>query len=227
MISFNSVTKKYKSGHTALRDITFNIDPGEFVFVLGPSGSGKTTLLRLLLREILPTSGSVVIAGQDLSTITKKDIPQFRRQIGAAFQDFRLLNDKSAYENIALVLDILGKTEAEITRRTHSLLEQVGLREKMNLFPSQLSGGEVQRVAIARAIAADPVLLFADEPTGNLDRHTAKQIVDLLKTINQSGTAVIMATHDEKLADDYGFRQLYINDGMLEKDKPGRKGEKS
>jgi cell division transport system ATP-binding protein len=218
MINFESVTKKFKNGHVALHQVTFKIDPGEFIFLLGPSGSGKTTLLRLLLREILPSSGNIAIADQDLIKIPKKAIPKLRRQIGAAFQDFKLLLDRSAYENVALVLDIMGKTETEIKQRTQELLEQVGLKDKMHLFPSQLSGGEIQRVAIARAIASDPVLLFADEPTGNLDKETGTQIVNLLKTINESGTAVIMATHDPSYLTAFDCREIYLNNGVLEKD---------
>ena len=218
MISFQQVTKTYPSGHTALEDISFTIDPGEFIFLLGPSGSGKTTILRLILRETLPTSGIVSVADQDLSQLPSREIPHLRRQIGSAFQDFKLLPDKSAFENVALALDILGKTASEIQDLTGHLLSKVGLKEKINLFPSQLSGGEIQRVAIARALATNPVLLFADEPTGNLDKDTSTQIVELLQHINREGTTVIMATHDLNMANTYPYRQIHLKNGRLDKD---------
>lgn len=218
MINFRAVTKKYLSGHTALDEISFDIEAGEFVFILGTSGSGKTTLLRLILREIKPSSGQILVAEHDLNTIPHKQIPHFRRQIGSAFQDFKLLPDKSAFENVQLALDIIGTGNKEINSRAEELLSQVGLEDKMYLFPSQLSGGEIQRVAIARALATDPVLLFADEPTGNLDPETSVQIINLLKDINEAGTTVIMATHDLNLANSFGYRQLHLHKGNLVKD---------
>lgn len=218
MINFNSVTKTYPSGHTALENVTFRVKPGEFVFLLGPSGSGKTTILRLILRETSPSSGSILVAEHDLQDLPKHEIPHLRRQIGSAFQDFKLLPDKSAFENVALALDILGKSDAEIIELTSKLLDKVGLTDKINLFPSQLSGGEIQRVAIARAMATEPVLFFADEPTGNLDADTASQIVDLLQQINTEGTTVIMATHDQQLASTFGHRQIHLNQGRLVED---------
>lgn len=218
MITFDSVTKEYPSGHQALVDVSFSIEPGEFVFLLGPSGSGKTTILRLLLREIQPSFGSILVADHDLSTLPKKEIPFLRRQIGSAFQDFKLLPDKSAFENVALSLDILGKSDSQIVEDAKKLLDQVGLKDKIHLFPSQLSGGEIQRVAIARALATDPVLLFADEPTGNLDTDTSDQIVSLLEDINKAGTTVIMATHDHSLANRRPKRQLHLNLAKLVKD---------
>jgi len=222
MIAFESVTKQYPNGHLALDQMSFIIEPGEFVFLLGPSGSGKTTILRLILRETLPTSGQVTVAGHDISQLPTKEIPNLRRQIGSAFQDFKLLPDKSAFENVALALDILGKSVQEIHSKSIQLLEKVGLSDKIHLFPSQLSGGEIQRVAIARAIATEPVLLFADEPTGNLDQKTASQIVDLLKQIHEDGTTVIMATHDQRLAESYGYRQLHVDIGRLVKDSASK-----
>lgn len=223
MISFHQVTKQFPSGHIALEDINFTIDPGEFIFLLGPSGSGKTTILRLIIRETFPTAGIVSVARQDLSQLPDREIPHLRRQIGSAFQDFKLLPDKSAFENVALALDILGKSADEIEIRTGELLQKVGLREKINLYPSQLSGGEIQRVAIARALATDPVLLFADEPTGNLDKHTGLQIVELLQKINREGTTVIMATHDLNLAKTYPYRQIHLDQGKLIKDTRSEK----
>lgn len=221
MITFNSVTKTYPSGHTALSEISFHIDPGEFVFLLGPSGSGKTSILRLILRETDPSSGQILVAEHDLQDLPRREIPHLRRQIGSAFQDFKLLPDKSAYENVAIALDILGRSDEEIATQTASLLDKVGLKDKLNLFPSQLSGGEIQRVAIARALASDPVLFFADEPTGNLDPNTSYQIVELLQNINRSGTTVIMATHDLNLAKHFGYRQLHLESGKLVEDRPG------
>ncbi len=218
MITFESVTKQYPSGHTALNDLTFNIDAGEFVFLLGPSGSGKTTILRLMLREITPTKGKILIADHDLNLIPNKEIPYLRRQIGSAFQDFKLLPDKSAYENVALALDILGKGQTHTQKLTYALLDRVGLKEKIHLYPSQLSGGEIQRVAIARALATNPVLLFADEPTGNLDQEASAKIIELLQLINAEGTTVIMSTHDQNLADKFKHRQLHISQGQLVKD---------
>jgi len=218
MITFDSVSKIYAPNHIALDDLSFQVDPGEFVFVLGHSGAGKTTLLRLILREIRPTSGKIIVADHDLSLLPDKEIPHLRRQIGSAFQDFKLITDKTAFENIRLAIEILGKPKAEIDQITHSLLEQVGLKDKGSLFPSQLSGGEVQRVTIARALALDPVLLFADEPTGNLDQDTSLQIIKLLNDINENGTTVIMATHDQKLVNKFPHRQIHLEKGKLIKD---------
>lgn len=218
MITFESVTKAYPPNHFALDDVSFHIEPGEFVFVLGHSGAGKTTLLRLIIREIRPSSGKIIVANHDLSQLPDKEVPHLRRQIGSAFQDFKLILDKTAFENVRLAIEILGKPKSEIDQLAMNLLEQVGLQDKVNLFPSQLSGGEVQRVTIARALALDPVLLFADEPTGNLDQDTSLQIIKILNDINQAGTTVIMATHDQKLADKFDHRQIFLEHGKLIKD---------
>lgn len=218
MIVFDKITKKFASGHTALEDVSFSINSGEFVFLMGPSGSGKTTLLRLMLREFEPSEGQIMVADQELSKLPGRKVPMLRRQIGAAFQDFKLIPDKSAFENVALILEIIGKPKNEINKITHELLEKVGLEDKMYLYPSQLSGGEVQRVAIARAIATDPVLLFADEPTGNLDPETSREIIKLLEEINQSGTTIMMATHDMILASEYPHRKIVLTRGKLTQD---------
>ena len=218
MISFDAVTKSFSNGQYALEDISFVVDPGEFVFILGPSGSGKTTLLRLILRELSPTAGKILVADQDLSNLPNHEIPHLRRQIGSAFQDFKLIPYKNAYENVILALDILGMSEDKMKQKGAELLERVGLIEKAHLFPSQLSGGEIQRVAIARALALEPVLLFADEPTGNLDQETSSQIIKLLEDIHSHGTTVIMATHDMDLIKNYSHRQLHFKKGHLEKD---------
>lgn len=215
MIVFDQVTKIYPSGHTALTNISFQIEAGEFVFLMGPSGSGKTTLLRLMLREIEPSEGTIMVANHDLKRLPRRQVPLLRRQIGSAFQDFKLIPDKSAFENVSIALEILGKRQREINHIAAQLLERVGLADKMHLFPAQLSGGEVQRVAIARAIATDPVLLFADEPTGNLDPDTSHEIVTLLQEIHQAGTTIIMATHDVVLANKIGYRQITLHKGAL------------
>lgn len=215
MIKFNQVTKSYPSGHTAIEELDLYIPAGQFVFVTGPSGSGKTTMLRLLLREILPTVGSIQVSGQDLSQIKGRHLPKFRRQIGAAFQDFKLIPDKSAYENVSLILEIIGVDDKQAKEKTEALFEQVGLTDKMHLYPSQLSGGEVQRVTIARAIAADPVVLFADEPTGNLDPTTSHQIIEILEKIHQAGTTIIMATHDMAVIDEYPHRKVELEKGKI------------
>ena len=218
MITFEDVTKIYKSGHIAIEEISFKIEAGEFVFLMGPSGSGKTTLLRLILREVEPSEGTITVADHDISKISNRQLPQFRRQIGSAFQDFKLIPEKSAIENVSLSLEIIGKKNSEIKKRASELLERVGLSEKMNLFPSQLSGGEVQRVAIARAVASEPVLLFADEPTGNLDPETSKEIVNLLQEIHRDGTTVIMSTHDVDLVRNFHYRQIHLSKGKLLQD---------
>lgn len=229
MIVFDGITKVYKSGHTALNNLSFQIDSGEFVFLMGPSGSGKTTLLRLILREIEPSEGKIIVAEHDLSQLPGRKIPLLRRQIGAAFQDFKLITDKSAFENVSVALEILGKPYKEIVHITQALLERVGLADKMHLYPSQLSGGEIQRVAIARAIATDPVLLFADEPTGNLDPETSADIINLLEEINATGTTIIMATHDVAIANQYPHRQITLNKGELSSDtkKPDKSTSES
>lgn len=222
MIRFVDVSKQFASGHLALDGISFSIDAGEFVFLLGTSGSGKTTLLRLILRELVPTSGQIFIASHDLSKLPSRSLPMFRRQVGAAFQDFKLLQDKTAFENVAMAIEILGRPNQQVKDQTAALLEKVGLKEKMFLYPSQLSGGEIQRVAIARAIATEPVLLFADEPTGNLDPETSIEIIELLKAINEAGTTIIMATHEVGLCKRYGYRQLHMKQGKLIKDSANK-----
>lgn len=218
MITFDRVTKVYKSGHVAIENLSFEIEAGEFVFLMGPSGSGKTTLLKLILRETEPSSGKIIVAEHNLDKIPRRQLPLFRRQIGSAFQDFKLIPDKSALENVGIALEIVGKKNRVIRSIAGELLERVGLKDKMHLFPAQLSGGEVQRVAIARAIASEPVLLFADEPTGNLDPQTSEEIVSLLRDIHAQGTTLIMSTHDVELADKFKHRQIILNKGTLEKD---------
>lgn len=229
MIVFDQVTKKFPNGTIALDSLTLHIQPKEFIFVTGHSGAGKTTLLRLLLREVLPTSGSIKFDQTDITKLKNKDIPLLRRQIGAIFQDFKLLSDRTVSENIALSLEIVGTAEAEIAHRVNHLLELVGLKGKGDLFPSQISGGELQRTVIARALAPEPKVLFADEPTGNLDYSTAQAIVQLLHDINELGTTVIMATHNQGIIDKFKNRTVELQHGKVIKDveakskKPDRK----
>lgn len=195
MIEFNEVTKKFGET-TALENISFKIEAGEFVFVVGHSGSGKTTLIKLILKNYRPTAGAIRVGGVDLSEIPSQKIPEYRRRIGVVFQDYRLLPDQTVFENVALALRILGKKEPEIAEPVNEILKMVGLGEKGDFFPAQLSAGELQRSCLARAVVGQPEIILADEPTGNLDLKTARQIVDLLAKINETGKTVLMATHN-------------------------------
>src|SRR3989338_2158155 len=187
MIEFISVTKKYPNGQIALDDINFKIEPGEFTFIVGPSGAGKSSLLKLLTREISPTSGKILINGEDIARIPVAKIPALRRRIGTVFQDFKLLLSRTVFENVAVPLEVRSIKESEVEKEVSSALEKVGLLEKADSFPVQLSGGEVQRTAIARAIIGGPEVLLADEPTGDLDPETARGVVELLEKINKEG----------------------------------------
>jgi len=218
MIQFKDVYKQYKEQHNALADISVEISDGEFVFLIGSSGAGKTTFLKLLLREMLPSKGKVIIDGQDLSKISRNKIHLLRRKVGMVFQDFKLLTDRTVFENIAIALEILGKSDQEITKEVLDVLDLVDLVRKKNLFPKELSQGEMQRVSIARAIAGGPKILLADEPTGNLDPEISWQIMDLLKQIHKIGTTIVMATHNEKIVNEMKTRTLILNKGKLESD---------
>lgn len=219
MIQFRNVTKIYPNGLCALSNVNFTIKDGEFVFVVGASGAGKTTLMKLLLKEIEPTSGSIIVDDIDLSTLKRKEIPYYRRKLGVVFQDFRLLPDRTAYENVAFAMEIVGASPREIRRRVPAVLNMVGLGLKAHAYPYQLSGGEQQRVAIARALVNNPSILIADEPTGNLDPVTAMEIMKILNLINRRGTTVIMATHAKNIVNAMRKRVLQFRKGVLIRDE--------
>jgi len=222
MIKFKNISKIYpiNSEHTvALENVSFVIHPKEFVAIAGQSGAGKTTLLRLLLKEEAPTRGDVIVDGQNLDSIRYKDLPCYRRKIGAVFQDFKLISNKTAYENIAFAMEAAGKTDEEIEKDIPEILKLIGLSERAYHFPSQLSGGEKQRIAIGRALAHRPVILVADEPTGNLDPLHTWDIVRLLCRINEMGTTVILATHDREVINTIGKRVITLDKGRLIRDE--------
>ena len=199
MITLKNVTKEYNKGNIGLEDVSLDIANGEFVFIVGKSGSGKTTLMKLLQKELDVTSGQIIVNGQDYKKLTQRNLPKFRRQMGMVFQDFRLLKDRTIFENVAFAQQVVEVPHRYIKRQVENMLEMVGLKDRMNAFPNELSGGEQQRVAIARALVNHPVLLLADEPTGNLDPVTAKGIMELLSEINKSGTTVLVVTHNKEL----------------------------
>ena len=220
MIKFENVTKVYsKSDRPALDNISLEVEKGEFVFLVGLSGSGKSTFLRLVLREEKPTSGSIHVAGKDLKTLSNWKVPQLRRQLGTVFQDFRLLPNKTVTENVAFTLHVLGFSRKEIAREVPEVLELVGLEDKGDRKPSELSGGEQQRVAIARAYVSKPAILIADEPTGNLDPATSVGIMKLLDRINREGTTVVMATHDAGIVDQMRKRVIELEAGHVVRDQ--------
>ncbi len=222
MISIASVTKKYKgTANPALDNVSLEIEKGEFVFLVGTSGSGKSSLMRLMLREDVPTSGSVHVLGENLVSISSRRVPYFRRKLGVVFQDFRLLPNKTAFENVAFSLEVIGKSQGFIETAVPDVLRLVGLAEKMDRLPTQLSGGEQQRVALARAIVNKPAVLLADEPTGNLDEATSDGIMALIERINLAGTTVVMATHDRKIVDRLQKRVVEISDGRIVRDQVG------
>ncbi len=219
MIRFENVTKKYENGTIALENVSFHIKKGEFVFLVGPSGAGKSTLTKLLMREDVPTSGSIKIEGIKIEELDARDIPYLRRSIGVVFQDFRLLDDRTVFENIAFAMKVVGASRREIRRQVPSLLNLVGLSNKARLFPTQLSRGEAQRVAVARALANNPPILLADEPTASLPPKKAEEIVNLLMDINLRGTTVIMSTHAKDIVDMMQKRVIAIEDGVVVRDE--------
>ena len=227
MIVFDNVTITFATGTHALKDVSFAIGEGEFVIVEGHSGAGKTSLMRAVIKDIPISHGKIVIDGDDLSKISPKNLPLLRRKISVIFQDFKLLMDRTIAENIDLALDIVGLDGEIIQKRRTELLELTGLKGKENYFPVQLSGGEVQRVAIARALSSQPKVLFADEPTGNLDAKTGMSIIKLLQDINEAGTTVVMATHDLELVRDLKLRRLRLEEGKLVHDSSAHHQPKS
>ena len=215
MIHFYHVHQSYQKNILALKDISFGCNRGEFVFLTGPSGAGKTTLLKLLIREEIPLQGQILVNGQNVSSIPVNKIPRLRRAIGVVFQDFKLIRGKTVFENVTFVLKTLGVDLKERRKRAYHVLKQVGLQHKTNAYPLELSGGEQQRVAVARAIVNDPVLLLADEPTGNLDPEMAVEIMNLFSKINRRGTTVLVATHDRDMIRRMGKRVVTLERGQL------------
>ncbi|MFW6090920.1 MAG: cell division ATP-binding protein FtsE [Actinomycetota bacterium] len=220
MIRFDNVTKLYSNqAMAALHEVSLEIEKGEFVFLVGPSGSGKSTFLRLVLKEDRPTSGRIRVAGKDLHRLSNWKVPHLRRRIGTVFQDFRLLPNKTIFENVAFTLQVIGKPRRQIRRDVPAVLDLVGLSGKEDRMPDQLSGGEQQRVAVARAFVNRPLILLADEPTGNLDPTTSVGIMKLLDRINRTGTTVVMATHDQSIVDQMRKRVIELANGQLIRDQ--------
>jgi len=219
VIMFDHVSKNYQKDTPALDDISFSIDKGEFVFIVGSNGSGKSTLLRLMMREISPTKGKVFVAGKELSRLRRFQISKYRRSIGVVFQNFRLLKDRNAYDNVAFAMRVTEALPSEIKQRVPRMLSLVGLTEKYKAFPSELSGGEQQRVAIARALVNNPVILLADEPTGNLDPKISTEIMHLLEEVNRRGTTVVVVTHNTEAVDQMQKRVILLKKGKIVSDE--------
>ena len=219
MIQFQNVSKTYGKDTIALDQVSFEIEKGSFVYLVGPTGSGKTTIFRLIIRDLLPTEGIITIGDWDITNLSKSKIPHLRRKVGIIFQDLKLLMDRTVVENVMLPLQIIGVKEQEAKKRAEEILMEVGLDNKENKFPIQLSGGEMQRVAIARALIYDPEILIADEPTGNLDWDTSLQIISLLDSINARGTTIFMTTHNENIITKTQKRVLHMEHGKLVKDR--------
>ncbi len=218
LVQFYNVSKVYRNGVKALNDVSLKIDRGEFIFLMGPSGAGKSTFIKMLFREEIPTQGQIFIASRSIVRMKRSEVPHLRRSMGVVFQDFKLLENKTAAENIAFAMKVVGARDREIAARTAEVIEMVGLKGKANSFPGQLSGGEQQRVGIARAIANRPLLLIADEPSGNLDMDTAGEIMDLLYDINRKGTTIVMATHARDLVKNAGKRIITLEAGRVVSD---------
>ncbi|MDE5994710.1 MAG: cell division ATP-binding protein FtsE [Oscillospiraceae bacterium] len=218
MIEFNNVSKTYDNGTAALKNVSLKINDGEFVFVVGSSGAGKSTFLKIIMREQVPNSGTVVINDYNLNRIKKRDIPKFRRTMGIVFQDFRLIPTMTVYDNVAFAMRVIGAKEREISKRVPYVLSLVGLTSKARQFPNQLSGGEQQRVALSRALVNNAGILIADEPTGNIDPEMSYEIVDLLNHINANGTTIVMVTHEHELVRQFNHRVITIDNGEIVSD---------
>ena len=223
MITFDNVSKRYNGDYVALQNVSFVVSPNEFVSIVGPSGAGKTTLLKMLLAEDKPTGGKVFLEGTDVHTLGDDDINNVRRKIGVVFQDFRLLPQKNVFENIAFAMEAAGKSDEEIESDVPHVLELVDLSSKIWNFPNELSGGEKQRVAIAAAIANKPLIIIADEPTGNLDPANTYDIVEILKKVNDHGTTVVLTTHNKGVIDSIGRRVITMQNGKIIRDDPNGK----
>ncbi|SEA35192.1 MULTISPECIES: cell division ATP-binding protein FtsE [Selenomonas] len=219
MIQMREVSKTYDTGVVALDHVNVDIKKGEFVFVVGPSGAGKSTFIKMLFREELPTKGKLLVNGHDVVEMERSEVPYLRRELGVIFQDYRLLPDKTVFENVAFAMQVIEAPRRTMQRSVNSVLDVVGLRDKYRSFPSQLSGGEQQRVAIARAIVNNPSIVIADEPTGNLDPETSWDIMDIFKRINKAGTTIVMATHDRNIVDTMKKRVIAIEDGRIVRDQ--------
>lgn len=217
MISFQNVTKKFGSVQ-ALTDVSFELDKGEFAFLTGPSGAGKSTVIRLLLKELVPSKGKILIEGKDIAGLSRKDLPFYRRKVGVVFQDFKLLFDRTVWENVALALEVSGQ-DTKDGQKIEEVLKQVGLLERANLFPRQLAGGEQQRTVLARVLVAHPKIILADEPTGNLDPATSRQIISLLDKSTENGTTVLMATHNAAIVNSLKRHVIALKEGKVVSDK--------
>ncbi|MBQ6901087.1 MAG: cell division ATP-binding protein FtsE [Firmicutes bacterium] len=225
MITFDHVTKKYRT-NIGLDDVSVHINKGDFVFLVGPSGAGKSTFIKLILKEINADEGTITVGDYEVSSLSNREIPMFRRKLGTVFQDFRLLPKKTVFENVAFAMEVLHKSPRQIRKQVPQILSLVGISDKAHKYPDELSAGEQQRVAIARAIVNNPQVLIADEPTGNLDPDTAWEIMDLLEQINLRGTTIVMVTHAKDIVDRMRKRVIAIENGHIVRDESGRYGYK-
>lgn len=225
MITLKDVSLIYEGGENpALKDVNINIDKGEFIFVIGKSGAGKSSLIKLILKEIAPTTGEITVAGYDLNKLKSKQVPFLRRHVGVVFQDYRLLENRTVYENVSFAMEVMQHKQSKIQKRVPNVLRMVGLKDKARKYPNQLSGGEQQRVAIARSIINNPKILICDEPTGNLDPQTSIGIMKLLHDINKRGTTLLVATHDKTIVDAMQRRVIALKDGVVIGDRKGGYG---
>lgn len=215
----NNISKRYPNGSVALTNINVHISKGEFVFVVGPSGAGKSTFIKMLFREVLPSSGELFVNGRNVVAMERAEVPYLRRSLGIVFQDYRLLPQKTVHDNVAFAMEVIEAPYREIQKRVNHVLDLVGLRHKARVYPGELSGGEQQRIAIARAIVNNPVLLIADEPTGNLDPETSWDIMKIFSRVNRNGTTIIMATHDKDIVDSMNKRVIAVENGTIVRDE--------